>query len=898
MAYEISSAELGFTNHTIYRYDRNLCTSNKRSGGGVLIGVRSDYSSYEIKLTENTIEQLYVCVNFGHGSCILGCVYIPPHSPQEVYAAHCSTLEDMQLRFPDRHMFIAGDYNLPTVHCAGDCLEDIDLDQPPGVRMVLGAASFLGLNQINKTLNNNGRRLDLVFTNFISASAQKTDDHLIEPDSHHPPLRCLTEVVTPAMQGVNVSQQYNFCRGDYINMCEYLLSVNWCQLNFLSLDRAVEVFYGIMREAIAGFVPLNRCDAAGRFPKWFSPELRDLVREKRRAHAKYKSTLSNADYRVFADLRCRCKRLSDLSHRNYLKKIQDNIVHDPKTFWKYVNSLRGDNSLPCNMTYDGKSSDNTCDIANCFADFFSSVYDTHSFSGRANIECNFSADLFNLRVSSEELEKKLKGIDCNKGSGPDGVPPLLLRACSGPLSLPLLILFNKSLATGEFPDYWKTGHIVPVFKNQGDKRDISKYRPITILSTIPKLFESLVLDLVTPAFKNLIISQQHGFVRGRSTTTNLLLYQDYINHSLNQGRQVDSIYCDLSKAFDKVCHDLLIYKLDKMGVGGTLLPWLESYLTGRRLRVRVNNDYSREFIPHSGVPQGSHIGPLLFVLFINDIKSSLDGVDFLLFADDIKIFKTIKTLEDCGRVQDSIDSFSTWVDDNFLKLNIEKCNIVRFHRNTSPIIFDYKLNMSPLTTASIIKDLGVYFDNRMTFGFHIEKIAREASSLLGFICRNTRSFSNTSALKSLYCSLVRSRLEFNSTIWSPYYAAQSNCLQSVESKFIRYVKYKNRRVDMSSSQVLAMLNMRPLDDRRIISDLITLFKIMNCFDCPELLGLIDIRVPCHKTRNSDTFHLDTYSYNYSQNAPLTRLHRLGNTYGGQVDIFHTSIEKIRDVRLR
>ena len=224
----------------------------------------------------------------------------------------------------------------------------------------------------------------------------------------------------------------------------------------------------------------------------------------------------------------------------------------------------------------------------------------------------------------------------------------------------------------------------------GNKCDIRNYRPICIQNVMPKLFEGIIACKLSSSFKNILIAEQHGFMPGRSTSTNLLEYQHYLINSIEKERQVDVIYTDFRKAFDSVSHSILLSKLDAFGIRSTAFSWLSSFLSGRFLRVKYKDCYSSRFLASSGVPQGSHLGPLLFNLFINDIGEVFVHSKFLLYADDLKIFLSIGNRDDALLLQHDLDRLSEWSDTNKLDFNLSKCNIVRFNRKRDVIIFYYK----------------------------------------------------------------------------------------------------------------------------------------------------------------------------------------------------------------
>jgi len=310
--------------------------------------------------------------------------------------------------------------------------------------------------------------------------------------------------------------------------------------------------------------------------------------------------------------------------------------------------------------------------------------------------------------------------------------------------------YLTSLSVGVFPEPWKACIVTPTYKG-GNRGLVSNYRPISKQNIMPKIFENIIADKLASLFKNILVVEQHGFMMGRSTTTNLLLYHDYINTALEKKIQVDTIYTDFTKAFDTVNHTILTNKLSSYGVGGSLLNWLSSFVTDRFQIIKFKNSFSRVIRVSSGVPQGSHLGPLLFNIFINDISNVFKHSNFLLYADDLKIFRQVKTV-DAQCLQQDLDSLALWSKTNKLHFNTSKCHVVHFSKCRSVIASSYSLNGVILTTVDEIRDLGVTFTNDLSFGRHIHMTAASALRRLGFIKRCGKHFKNADTLKLLYCT--------------------------------------------------------------------------------------------------------------------------------------------------
>lgn len=341
-----------------------------------------------------------------------------------------------------------------------------------------------------------------------------------------------------------------------------------------------------------------------------------------------------------------------------------------------------------------------------------------------------------------------------------------------------------------FLDEWKVSFLVPIFK-AGSKNDVKNYRGICKLSAIPKLFESIVKCKLEFFIKEHISVSQHGFVSGRSTATNLVYFTSSVLNSFERGCQVDTVYTDFSKAFDSVNHNVLIHKLKCFGFHSSMLRWISSFLRNRVQLVKLDSIHSNPFHCCSGVPQGSHLGPLLFIMFINDITSVLSYSQCLLYADDLKLFLSISSINDCIKLQSDIDALSIWCKVNCLHLNIAKCNVTTFSRSSNPIIHRYSIDSLYLTRVNKVKDLGVVFDQALTFCDHVDYITSKANSMVGFIKRNTVEFSNPHSLITLFSALARSLLEYCDIVWCPFYQVHIDRVERVQRRFSKFVFFQN-----------------------------------------------------------------------------------------------------------
>ena len=387
------------------------------------------------------------------------------------------------------------------------------------------------------------------------------------------------------------------------------------------------------------------------------------------------------------------------------------------------------------------------------------------------------------------------------------------------------------------------------------------YRGISLQTIIAKVFEGFVNRALREHATPLIHDNQHGFLKNKSCVSNLACYTDFISKTFDMKSQTHSIYTDFQRAFDVVPHELLLLKISrKFGIEGNALNWFNSYLNARQQRVVINGSHSNWYTATSGVPQGSIIGPTLFIMYINDIVDCVHYSEILLFADDCKIYKDISSVIDCDLLQQDLNRIYLWCQEWHMKLHQDKCFYMNFSlKRSNDISSNYFIGENALKRIFEMKDLGVYFTPNLNFNLHISKITSKSLQMFGFMKRVTRDFTDVKTLHVLYNSLVRSRLEYCSQIWNPSSAAAICKLERVQRKYINHVSYKsnvyyNRQ---SYESLCEHFNLKTLQSRRNISDLCFLNKIFhNNVNSPYLTGEVFLRVPQRILRNKPTFHVN------------------------------------------
>ena len=877
--------------YSIFRRDRQTTGCKKLDGGGVLIAVKNKFCAYPLPQFQSDAEDIWVAIRLdGNRLLYVCCVYLPP-GDIEAHVSFSSQLDSSGSNLDNKELLILGDFNLSSIQWVNvnqnNYLDPYNVESK--YSQLIDNLSILNCMQFNTVLNQKNKLLDLIFCNSTNISeVNHCSSSLVQEDVHHPTIEFLYSFDDFRGLKNNNNKYLNFKKANYTLINQEISSIDWINaFNHGSLNTNLSIFYDNIWKIINSYVPTYLKNKY--YPVYYSDHTIKVIKEKNKLHKKWRIYKNQNDYNLFKVLRSNSKKLVDKDFKNYIRYIEDNINSNPSKFWSY-SSLKKQNfiKIPTEVHWEDQVAKCGRDICNLFGCYFKSVFEPERFplNNVTLSQSKYATSLCNIQLQENDVLKALQALDTKKGPGPDKLPPHFIKMCATSLSSPLTLLFNISLRLGEFPDLWKSSTVVPISKG-GQKNLVKNYRPITKLSIIPKTFEKLIYNYLFSHVKNIIIQEQHGFFSGRSLETNLFLYSEFLYANLDDRIQVDAVYTDFSKAFDKVSHNILLARLAEVGVGGSLLRWVESYIKNRTLHVSVQGFLSDSFEPSSGVPQGSHLGPLFFIIYINKIKECFLHCNFLLYADDLKIFRKIRNISDCYLLQNDLDRVSYFCNQNGLFFNLDKCLTITFTRNINKIIFNYNITQHSLNKFGNVKDLGLIFDSKLIFDIHIESVINSSLRMLGYVKRKCKLFHSGKVILSLYNAFVLSKLSFASIIWNPQYATYIERLERVQNKFLKFLAYKSNFITEDGVS-LARNHFRivTLENRRKISDILFLHKILNnCIDSSEILSMIGFSIPSRDLRNNSIFHVPFRNTNCSQNSPLLRMLRCGNMYGTYYDIF-------------
>ena len=434
----------------------------------------------------------------------------------------------------------------------------------------------------------------------------------------------------------------------------------------------------------------------------------------------------------------------------------------------------------------------------------------------------------NLEITVNGVCRLLKNINIHKAVGPDSIPNIILKTCADEISPGLTHIFKISIAQGKLPQDWLNANVSPVFK-KGNRHLAENYRPVSLTSVSCKILEHIICRHLLVHFdRNKILSSlNHGFRSGYSCETQLLVTIEDLMQAHDRGHQTDVVILDFSKAFDTVPHAKLLQKVHSYGVTGSIHEWLKAFLTQRQMRVACEGSYSESVPVQSGVPQGTVLGPLLFLCHINDLPDCVKS-SVRLFADDCLLYRVIRSSRDCEILQGDLIALERWANDWGMKFNAKKCyvmSIAGLHRKKS----QYMYNLCQHTLLNVPNNpyLGVQLSNDLKWSTHISNVNSKASAVLGFLRRNLRHCPQN-CKKTAYIALVRSILEYACVIWDPYLAKDINMLENIQKKAARFILNDyTSKTPGCVTKMLKSLDLPDLQLRRAQNRITMFYKIVK-----------------------------------------------------------------------
>ena len=435
------------------------------------------------------------------------------------------------------------------------------------------------------------------------------------------------------------------------------------------------------------------------------------------------------------------------SKRHVESKVIDSIKKNSKYFFTYAKKKsKLQSSIGPLLNCNGKLTQRSKEMADILADQYAKVFSKPKQpQPQPNQEKTKNVKIDEIKITEESIVKAINELSPSSSAGPDGFPAMLLKKCKDELSLPLCLLWKKSLEIGLVPIELKKCTITPIHKG-GSRSLAANYRPVALTSHVIKIFEKVLRNHIVNHMNNnnLFNPNQHGFRSGRSCLSQLLEQHDLILNILDEGLNADvvyQVYLDFSKAFDKVDHTVVLAKLNQLGISGPIHRWIESFLTERYQTVIVNGVKSKPQKVISGVPQGSVLGPLIFLILIGDIDEKVLYCILKSFADDTRATKSIKNTTDVEILQKELEKVYDWTEENNMKLNDTKFELLRYGpdeeiKNQTHYKFPSGENIE---RKKFVKDLGVLMSDDAVFTHQINSVIEKAKNLISWILRTFSS---------------------------------------------------------------------------------------------------------------------------------------------------------------
>lgn len=505
------------------------------------------------------------------------------------------------------------------------------------------------------------------------------------------------------------------------------------------------------------------------------------------------------------------KLLKSAKKHYYTNKIRMSFGNTNKT-WAVINELLNKTPQKIVPTLLKSNTHNTLpvtdkfEIAEKFNDFFINIGPNLSSNITSNthftqyLKGNYLNSFFFRPVNEQAVMKELNNLNPRKSVGLDKMHPQLIRHAANIIARPLTHIINCSLSQGIFPDPLKVAKIIPIYK-KGAATDVSNYRPISILSIFSKIFESFVnKQLINYLESNhVLLDTQFGFRKKYSTKLALIDLISEICDNLDKGVLTFGVFIDLKKAFDTINHDILLKKLEHYGIRGLPLKWFTNYLTHRKQSVHINAASSNDKDVQCGIPQGSILGPILFLIYINDISNSTNSFHFRLFADDTNLFKFLKDKNiNLNQINSDLNLVYEWCNSNKLTINTDKTKymIIKTSQKNVNIEGDLGIDGSPIEGVKSAMYLGVSIDNNITWKSHIQNVVKSIAPKVGIISR-IRHYLPKSALILIYNSLILPHLSYCIEIWGNTYTSYLNPLYVLQKKIVRLINFENYRAPTS-----------------------------------------------------------------------------------------------------
>ena len=776
-------------------------TSSTSQNGGVGLYVKTTLNSRtcdDLNFKCNGFETIWVEIDNKYSKNFLFCcTYRHPGADIENFVSHFRLILPKLL---NKQVFIMGDFNINLVKY------DSHTPTTDFVNTFFSNNFLPCITHPTRVSKVSSTVIDNIFTNVIGTKI--TCGNILTHISDHFPQFAIVE-------NANISyKELEILKSDYSSFNEKNFLSDFSAMDFNYVYNSIDVdcvynkFLDDITSLVEKHVPTKRCtkkELKLKAKPWINKRIQKMMRIRNQLLRKMKKSKCEDTIKLYKSFRNRVANEIKDSKLDYYQNFFKANGKNMKKVWTGIKSILSQNdrkhtNISQIKDISGNLISEDIQMSNTFNEYFVNVADkiTKTIPRTPNsplkyLGSNSENSLYLSPVTHFEVEDIISNLDSAKSIGPYSIPVNLLKILKRHISHPLAELVNQSFLKGIFPHKLKVAKVVSIYK-KGDPEDVSNYRPISLLPIFSKIYERLMYKRLYSFVicKKIIYPLQFGFQQHNSVDHALISMTEAIKNTLDNKRFGCGIFIDLQKAFDTVSHRILLAKLEHYGIRGNALEWFRSYLTDRIQYVSINGKRSHPLHINCGVPQGSVLGPLLFLLFINDLPNVSRRLKFYLFADDTNIYYDSDTIKDLTKkVNNELKYVKRWLDANKLSLNITKTNYIIFHSSvdSTPLNIAIKIGKKHIAKVKYIKFLGVLLDEHLTWRYHITELSKKLARTCGILFK-VRGLLPRSILIMLYNALFLSFVQYGIIVWGQTFGSYLEPLSKLQKRAVRAISHQ------------------------------------------------------------------------------------------------------------
>ena len=859
--------------------------NNRKSkrGGGVGFYIRKDISfkrRTDFDINTDFLESIFIEIENTSSSIVICVMYRPPSQSVDDFFESLNTILN-NVHQEKKTFYLMGDFNI-------DLLK---------VGNVQNANDFLDLLLLNsmaplihyptRVTDSSASLLDNIFTND---SCQIQSGIFLSDVSDHFPVYCICNSIVSVLKDEQKRSKRDLNENNIVQFLQSLESSDFVfdkndpnnsYNNFLALftDRYNEAFPVISK--------CNRRRVNDN--PWCSKEIQKLIKKKCKMYKLYIKNPTSYRKEVYRKCRNEITNKIKLAKKVYYEKKLASCQGNSKKTWDVINGAMGKNckkksvikSIKCNNS----TVSNKKEICNSLNTYFSNIgQDINSTFNDSNesdylkyVEKNKST-IFFKPITCKELIDCVTNLKNNTSAGYDDIDIIIVKRSIHLICKPLCAIFNQCMENGIFPEKMKIAKVVPVFKN-GSPEIMSNYRPISVLSVFSKIFEKCISARLVEFLEkcNIIKKNQYGFRAGHSTSSAVTDFIHKVVNAIDNGEILLGLFLDLSKAFDTLDHKILLAKLRKYGIRGVTLQLFKSYLSNRKQFVCIDDNVSEYKNIRCGVPQGSILGPILFLLYINDLPNVSKVLKCILFADDTSIFLSHNDIVPLQKIfNNELQHVTKWMCTNKLSINISKTNFMIFSKkkcNNENV--SIKMCNSQIKQVSSLRFLGLIIDNKLNWANHINYVCNKVSKNIGIMYKLNSL--PKSVLKLIYNTIILPHLYYGITAWGNAHATHIQRLTLLQKRAIRIVAHAPFLAH--TQPLFASLKILRLNEMYMYQSAIFMYLCQHLLLPSSLLELYSLNNHFHNynTRSANNYHLPKSHTSFFQRSIIYNGPQLWNS---------------------